>query len=110
MKIKSLVYIDKTEAQTSINFKRNRIMKGLDDTKLEDPATLKRKRGKKSFDLKRDFNRYVDDNYGDILEREDKDTLFELIAELYDDGKIKTYDELITAIHALGKEEGLIFE
>ena len=109
MKIKLATIIDHDHieiAKISFHKKRN-TLKGLYDNNNDSAALLKKKR---AYDFKREFNKYIDQNYGDVLSKNDKKRLMGLVDEHYEEGCIENVKDLHRHIRKIGHKHNLIFD
>lgn len=112
MKIQKVIITDKAGIALAVgsiasHAKRNRI-KGMYDSPAKSPASILKAR--RSYDFKKEFNRYVDANYGDVLSTKDKKKLMGIVEEHYNEDCIENVQDLKKHIRVLGKRAGIIFD
>jgi len=94
-------------AQVAIRHKQNKL-KGTYNGSPSNPATTLKIR--RNYDFKREFTRYVEENYGDVISKKDKKKLMDLVGEHYDSGCIEDVKDLRKHIKIIGKRNNLIFD
>lgn len=100
---------DITIAAGSISTKvrRNRI-KGVYDNSAQSPLDIINKRH--GYNFPKEFDKYVEMNYGDVMSTKDKKKLKELVEEHYEDGCIETVKDLHKHIRVIGERNNIIFD
>lgn len=86
--------------------KRNKI-NGLYDRTATDVAVLNKTHG---FNFDKEFNKYIELNYGDILTDSDIEHLKRIVYKYYSVGKIQNTTDLHKYVRFLGKKHNLIFD
>jgi len=103
MKIKE-IFIYREQSKISV---RNKIKGLFDDDESMDPIFLKRKR---SFNIKHEFNLYINKNYGDILSKSDRKKLLALVTKYAEQNEIDNKKDLSEVIEHIGREEDLLLD
>jgi hypothetical protein len=110
MRVKQTILTDKRGIAIAkiANKIRQKKMQGVYDNTGQSPKDILNKRG--TINFKKDFTRYVDDNYGDILSKKDIKKLHDLVEVHYESGDIDDMTDLVEHIESLGKEHNILFE
>jgi hypothetical protein len=110
MKLKQVEIMDRAGialAKISVKHQQNK-NKGMYDDPGRSPAQVLK--GKRSYNFKKEFNRYVDEHYGDVLSKKDKKKLQGLVEEHYEEGCIENVEDLHRHIKAIGKKNEILFD
>lgn len=93
-------------AKISVKHNQNKIKGVYNNNQM---SVQKKRRRRHKFNFKREFNAYVDTNYGDVLSKSDKQKLKEEVQSHYDDGCITDVKSLQQHIEKIGRQNDLIF-
>jgi hypothetical protein len=111
MKITTVKINDKdvvvSSGSISTKVRRNRI-KGVYNNSAQSPLEIMNKRH--GYNFPKEFDKYVETNYGDVLSEKDKKRLKKVVEEHYEDGCIGTVKSLHKHIHILGERINIIFD
>jgi hypothetical protein len=110
MRVKQIALTDKggvvvATISKMINQKR---IQGIYDNAAQSPSDILSKRS--NFNFKKEFTRYIDDNYGDVVSKGEAKKLKKLIEKQYEKGEIEDIKDLHETIELLGKERNILFD
>jgi hypothetical protein len=94
-------------AKVAIHAKRNR-MKGMYDN--TNPTAMDIYKARHKYDFKHEFNKFIEDNYVDVISKTDRKALMQAVETHYNEGCIENVEDLKRHIEVIGKREGIIFD